>query len=90
MTTEGAPDETVVWVPGMAVEGAPDETMVGAAPSSWPAATGHLSDVPETDVVEGATVEGATVEGAVVEGAAWVEAARKASTRARARISAWL
>ena len=54
MTVEGTPDETVVGVPGMAVEGTADETMVGATPSSWPAATGHLSDVPEEDVGAGA------------------------------------
>ena len=38
----------------MTTEGAPDETMVGAIPSSWPAATGHLSDVPAEDVGAGA------------------------------------
>ena len=64
MTTEGAPDETVVGVPGMAVEGTADETMVGAAPSSWPASTGHLSDGSDTDVVESTAAEGADGDGA--------------------------
>ena len=70
MTTEGVSDETVVGVPGMAVEGTADETMVGAAPSSWPAATGHLLDGPDEDAIEGTVEEGERAADEMVVGAA--------------------
>ena len=36
----------------MTAEGAPGMTVVGTAPSSWPAATGHLSDQDENRLSE--------------------------------------
>ena len=73
MTVEGTPDETVVGVPGMAVEGTADEMVVGAAgtaPSSWPAATGHLLDGPDEDAIEGTVEEGERAADEMVVGAA--------------------